>query len=223
VSVPRRTIKMHSHPTALIFDMDGVLIDSEPVHKRAKELAFGQHGIVLTESVYDKYKGRPDSTVLVEILEERGVGHKLDQVTRLKHQIFESLEHEIRGVEGAIEFVRWAHGRFRLALATSATARNREKAMKLLGIADCFEVMVDSDGHRNPKPHPEVFLVAMKRLELSAGDCWVIEDSVNGLRAAKAAGCFSVGITTTFDAATLSAAGADLVVDSFRELRGKLE
>jgi sugar-phosphatase len=60
-------------------------------------------------------------------------------------------------------------------------------------------------------------------LGLTAPDCWVIEDSVNGLRAAKAAGCVAAGITTTFNSATLSAAGADLVVGSFGELRSELE
>ena len=58
-------------PSALIFDMDGVLVDSEPLHKRAKEVAFRQFGIVLPESVYDSYKGRPDETMLPEILGER--------------------------------------------------------------------------------------------------------------------------------------------------------
>ena len=60
-------------PIALIFDMDGVLVDSEPLHKRAKEEAFRQYGIVLPESVYDRYKGRPDATMLPEVLRARGL------------------------------------------------------------------------------------------------------------------------------------------------------
>ena len=58
------TLKNHPAPAALIFDMDGVLVDSEPLHKRAKELAFGEIGVVLPESVYDSYKGRPDATMI---------------------------------------------------------------------------------------------------------------------------------------------------------------
>jgi beta-phosphoglucomutase len=57
------TSRLSKSPTALIFDMDGVLVDSEPLHKRAKERAFGEFGIVLPESVYDSYKGRPDATL----------------------------------------------------------------------------------------------------------------------------------------------------------------
>jgi beta-phosphoglucomutase-like phosphatase (HAD superfamily) len=68
-----------------------------------------------------------------------------------------------------------------------------------------------------------VFLIALHKLQLKAAECWIVEDSVNGLRAAKAAGCFSAAITTTFDKDTLVTAGADIVVDSFSELRTLLE
>ena len=204
--------------------MDGILIDSEPLHKRAKEEAFRQFGVVLPESVYDSYKGRPDATMLPEILGARGFSaERVAEVTRLKHSIFEGIRHELRPIPGAADFVLWAAPRYRIALATSATARNRELAMEVLGVGDRFETIVDSDRHQRPKPDPEVFQVAMRDLGVAAADCWIIEDSVNGLRAAKSARCVAAGITTTFDSTTLSAAGADLVVDSFTELRAILE
>jgi len=127
-------------PIALIFDMDGVLVDSEPLHKRAKEEAFQQFGIVLPESVYDSYKGRPDATMLPEILGARGCSAEtVVEVARLKHQIFEGIRHELQPIEGAAEFVRWAASRYRIALATSATPRNREAALAALNVADVFE------------------------------------------------------------------------------------
>lgn len=211
-------------PAGLIFDMDGVLIDSEPLHKRAKEFAFGEFGIILPDAVYDSYKGRPDATMLPEILTERGwSAEKIQELTRRKRQIYEEIEHELQAVEGAVDFVRWASTRYKIALATSATARNREATFRLLGIGELFHAVVDASGHQSPKPDPEVFLIALERLQLPASDCWIIEDSVNGLRAAKAAGCFAVAITTTFDRETLSQAGADRVVGSFAELKSGLE
>lgn len=204
--------------------MDGVLIDSEPLHKRAKELALGEFGIVLPESVYDSYKGRPDSTMLPEILLARGrSSEEIQRLSKRKRQIYEEIEHELQAVDGAVEFVRWAAARYKMALATSATARNREATFRLLGIGDLFHAVVDASGHQKPKPDPEVFLIALDKLQLNASDCWIIEDSVNGLRAAKAAGCFAVAITTTFDRELLSVAGADTVVDSFEQLRALLE
>jgi HAD superfamily hydrolase (TIGR01509 family) len=211
-------------PAGLIFDMDGVLVDSEPLHKRAKERAFAEVGIVLSDSVYDSYKGQPDATMLPEILRARGFpAERIEELLRRKRQIYEGIEYDLQAVDGAADFVRLAASRYKIALATSATARNREATLRLLGISDLFHAVVDASGHRRPKPDPEVFLIAVEKLSLKAADCWIIEDSVNGLRAAKAAGCFSAAITTTFDRSTLVTAGADIVVDSFAELRTLLE
>lgn len=204
--------------------MDGVLIDSEPLHKRAKELAFAEIGIVLPESVYDSYKGQPDATMLPEILTSRGLPtEKIQELSRRKRQIYEESEHELQAINGATDFVEWAASRYKIALATSATARNREASLRLLGISNLFHAVVDASGHQRPKPDPEVFLIALEKLQLEPAECWVVEDSVNGLRAAKAAGCFSAAITTTFDKNTLATAGADVVVDSFSELQAVLE
>ncbi len=119
--------------------------------------------------------------------------------------------------------MRWAYERYRLALATSATPRHREASLERLGIASLFEVSVDSAQVTEPKPSPEVFQKAVAGLRLSPEDCWVIEDSVTGIVAAKAAGCFAVGLTTTFSAAVLREAGADLVVEAFTQLRSRIE
>lgn len=204
--------------------MDGVLVDSEPLHKRAKELAFAEVGIVLPESVYDSYKGRPDRTMLPEILSARGLStDKIQEVWQRKKQIYEEIEHELHAIDGAAEFVKWAASRYRIALATSATSRNRKATLQLLGVGDLFHAVVDADGHTRPKPDPEVFLVALEKLRLRPDECWIVEDSMNGLQAAKAAGCFTAAITTTFDKQRLSIAGADVVVDSFREIQALLE
>jgi HAD superfamily hydrolase (TIGR01509 family) len=211
-----------NNPKALIFDMDGVLVDSEPLHKRAKQMAFQEAGIHFPEDTYDSYKGRPDATMFHEVLAGRSV-EEIAELLHRKHQFFEKIEHELQPIPGAVEFVNWAVRHFRLALATSATPRNRAAALQSLGVADCFEALVDTARFERPKPDPEIFQVAMRDLQLSPTDCWIIEDSLPGVRAAKAAGCVTVGITTTFDSDSLSREGADLIVKSFRELRNRME
>jgi beta-phosphoglucomutase len=204
--------------------MDGVLVDSEPLHKRAKEMAFQEVGIHLTASTYDSYKGRPDATMIHEVLGERG--GSVDEIAELlhrKHQFFEKIEHELQPIPGAVEFVLWAANHFRLALATSATPRNRAAALRMLGIEDCFESLVDTARFERPKPDPQIFQVAMRDLGLTPADCWIIEDSLAGVRAAKAAGSLTVAITNTFDAKSLREAGADVIVGSFHELQQLLE
>jgi HAD superfamily hydrolase (TIGR01509 family) len=202
--------------------MDGVLVDSEPLHKRAKELAFRDFGIEFPALIYDDYKGRPDATMFQEVLAGKSVD-EIAEVLHRKHQWFEKIEHELQPIPGATDFVQWASNQFRLALATSATPRNRAAALQSLGIATCFEAIVDTARFQKPKPDPEIFLVALRDLSLNPADCWIIEDSLAGIRAARAAECFTVGITTTFDAKSLSAAGADLIVESFAELKQRLQ
>jgi beta-phosphoglucomutase len=204
--------------------MDGVLVDSEPLHKRTKERAFQEFGIVLPESVYDSYKGRPDATMMSEILTARGwPADKIQKLARRKNEIFDASNHQLSAVPGAVEFVLWAAERYKIALATSASTHNRQAIIGMLGIGDRFHAVVDSSRSLRHKPDPEVFQIAMRDLGVSPGECWVIEDSVNGLRAAKFAGCFAVATTTTFDRDTVSAAGADAVVDSFAELQAMLQ
>ena len=202
--------------------MDGVLVDSEPLHKRAKELAFQEFGIHFPPSTYDSYKGRPDATMFREVLADKSV-EEIAELLHRKHQIFEKNEHELQPIPGSLDFVRWAAGHYRLALATSATPRNREAALKVLGIGDRFEAIVDTSRFERPKPDPEIFQVAMRDLGLGPEDCWIIEDSIAGVRAAKAAGSLPVGITTTFDEGALRKAGADVLVATFAELRERLQ
>ena len=205
---------------ALIFDMDGVLINSEPLHEDAKREALLEAGIVLPESLFANYIGRSDKAMIYEIAAAHGLNEQRSaEILDRKHRIYESLEHTLRPVPGAIEFVHWAKSRYRLALATSATNRNREATLNTLQIESMFEVAVDSASFSQPKPSPEVFQIALERLGLAPTACLVIEDSVNGIVAARAAGCFSAGLTTSFSEASLREAGADIVVGSYSELK----
>jgi beta-phosphoglucomutase len=158
-----------------------------------------------------------------EVAAEHGLDEQRSaEILSRKHRIYASLEHTLHPVPGAIEFVHWARSRFRLALATSATRRNRETTLKMLQIESTFEIVVDSASFSQPKPSPEVFQIALERLALAPAACLVIEDAVNGIVAASAAGCFSAGLTSSFSEASLREAGADVVVGSYSELKALL-
>jgi beta-phosphoglucomutase len=212
------------HPTALIFDMDGVLIDSEPAHKLAKERAFARFGITLPEAVYDLYKGRPDETMMSEIVPSLpNLSVNVQEMLRLKHLEFDTVKHLAQPIQGAKEFVIWARTKFRIALATSATPRNRQVALAFLGLSDSFDFVVDTSGFTHPKPNPEIFHTALRGLNAAATDCLVIEDSLAGVTAGKAAGCRVAALTTSFAEQPLRDRGADYIVDNFDQLRRMLE
>lgn len=209
--------------TAILFDLDGVIIDSEPLHEESKKIVFSRYGIEVPESVYDQYKGKTDWDVVNHIVQTYGGGKlPVDEVLAEKQQAFRDLTHKLPLVPGADAFIRAAGKRYRLALTTSATPRNQQLAFDKFGLASFFEVVVTAADITRAKPDPEPYVITARKLGLSPDVCLVIEDSVNGVISGVAAGCTVAALTTSFDAGALTRAGAHLVVDGFQALADRL-
>ncbi|RMH63449.1 MAG: HAD family phosphatase [Bacteroidetes bacterium] len=208
---------------ALLFDMDGVLIDSEPLHEQAKRVVFERYGLDVPEDFYDEVKGKTDQHVF-ELVMARYGRNGLDLATLIadKHAAYEALLPSLRMVPGALAFLQEARRQYRTALTTSATRRNQELAFARFSLHACFEVVVTAADVSRPKPEPDPYLVTAERLGLPPARCLVIEDAVNGVLSARAAGCDVAGLTTSFAAAPLREAGATVVVDSYEALRAWL-
>ncbi len=212
------------NPRALIFDMDGVIVNSEPLHQSAKRGALRSAGIEVGESDFAQYTGRSDRAMITDFAKLHGCSDdEVEAMLLEKARLYALGEPQLLPITGAIEFLYWARKHYQLAIATSATPRNRTATLANLRLAQFFEVAVDSASVIHAKPSPEIFLKAIAGLELPAEDCWVIEDSVNGIVAARDARCISVGLTTSFHRTQLLSEGANLVVDGFGELRELLE
>ena len=144
-------------PKALIFDMDGVLVDSEPLHERAKREAFRKAGIVLPEERFATLIGRGDEAMLKDLASEFSLSAEQSaEILRQKNAFYKSSESTLRPIPGSLDFVHWSHRHFRLALATSASPRYRHFLMKKFDIEALFEVVVDAALVKAPKPSPEV-------------------------------------------------------------------
>ena len=205
---------------AVIFDMDGVFIDSEELHAHAKRTAFAHARIALTQADLRAYVGRSDAVMIDEIGARYDLtDHQRSKVLDEKARIYEREEKEIKIVPGAIEFVRWAAQHYRLAHATSATPRNRTATLDRLGIANLFEVVADLGDISEPKPSPEIYLLAAARLALPPSKCMVVEDALTGVLSARRAGCCVSALTRTFPAPKLIEAGADFTFEDFLSLK----
>jgi beta-phosphoglucomutase len=204
----------------MVFDMDGVLIDSEELHARAKRMAFAHAGIAVTQADLRAYVGRSDAIMIDEMgARYELTHHQRSVVLDEKARIYEQEEKGIKTVPGAIEFVRWAAQHYRLALATAATPRNRTATLDRLGIANLFEVVTDLGDVSQPKPSPEVYLLTAARLALPPSNCLVVEDALTGVLSAKRAGCCVSALTRTFPARELIEAGADFTFENFGSLK----
>jgi sugar-phosphatase len=178
--------------SAVIFDMDGLLIDSEPLWVRAEIEVFGSCGVVLTEGDCAKTKGlRIDDIVAYWLRAAPGAfgGASADTIAeRLVERVVALVtEHgrALRGAEHALEMAR--EGGRPIALASSSPKRLIDATLARLGLADAFSVVQSAETEELGKPHPAIFLRTAERLGVPAVDCVVLEDSMTGVIAAKAA------------------------------------
>jgi beta-phosphoglucomutase-like phosphatase (HAD superfamily) len=209
----------------ILFDMDGVLINSEPLHEFTLLELSGQFGRRFEqESELQRFKGLPEVSI-ANLLKEifPAVTLENDEITRRRLELLLANFHVVDMIEGALEFVKGCKAAgFRLALTTSAARTIQQLAFEKFGLEKYFDAVVTGEDIKRGKPDPEPYLLTAGKLAQPASTCMVIEDAVSGVISGKAAGCFVVGITTSFPANDLAAAGADLVLACFRDLESRV-
>ena len=207
---------------ALLFDFNGVITDDEEQHRAAFAELLAEAGIPLSrEQYYADYLGCDDRSAFLEAFRRAGQPldpRTLETLVARKSRFYARLVGTTPAlVPGAAQFVRAAAARFRLGLVSGAQRQEIEPALAGAGLADCFSVIVAAEDVPRCKPDPAGYLAARAALgrdtPLPAGRCVVLEDSLAGLDAARAAGMRCVMLTTSHDAAALAA--ADLVWTSF--------
>lgn len=199
---------------AFIFDMDGVLVDSNPTHKIALQQFCKQHGYALTEQqLREKIYGRTNRDWLLNLfgdLSDETIRHYADE----KESLFRALYHDIKPVEGLISFLEKIKTLgIPCCIATSAPRANVDFTLLHTGMGRYFSVILDDSFVSQGKPDPEIYLKSAAALGREPAQCVVIEDSLSGVEAARRAGCKVVGITTTHTADEL--AETDLIIDNF--------
>lgn len=208
---------------AVIFDLDGLLIDSEPLWRRAEVTVFGARGVPLTEEMCHQTTGlRMDE--VVRHWARRFPGADLP-VEPVMHEVYEELVALVRaegeGLPGAAEAVRAVAGSARaLGLASSSPHRVIAAALERLGLHEVLAVRASAEEVPLGKPHPGVYLLAAERLGLPATACLAVEDSLNGLIAAKAARMACVVVPAPEQRREPRWALADEVLLSLSELPG---
>lgn len=215
----------HQDYEACVFDFDGVLIDSEALHARAKRLTLDHFLIPYTEQLLAGYKGRPDSAFFQHVATELANGRATAfEMEAYKQSTYKNLFDDVPLVSGVLDFLATARTAFpKLGLATSATRHDFKLGADKYQLEKWFDAIVTGDDTAQHKPNPEPYLKAIAALGVTSATALVVEDSPNGIRAAKAANCDVIGIMTSFRAEELRAAGADWVTTSFAELVHELD
>jgi beta-phosphoglucomutase len=197
-------------PRGVIFDMDGVLVDSEPFICKAGCMAYAELGLQVRPEDFVPFVGMGENRYLGGVAEKYNFPVDIDKIKKRTYDIYlEIIRGALQPLPGVHDFL----GRCRalgkkIAVASSADQRKVEGNLREIGLAwESFDTVVCGEDVVRKKPDPEIFLLAAKRLNLPASECLVVEDAVSGVAAAKAAGSRCLALTTSFSREQLT--GAD--------------
>jgi beta-phosphoglucomutase len=203
---------------AFVFDMDGVIIDSNPFHKISLKQFCKKYGYDLgEEQLREKIYGRTNKDWIVNVfgpLDEKKLREYADEKEALFREIYQN---DIKPVDGLVAFLQQLDARkLPRAIATSAPRANVDFTLSKTGTGKYFPIILDESFVSKGKPDPEIYLKTAAALKFEPGNCIVFEDSLSGVKAGKNAGCKVVGITTTHTREELHE--TDLVIDNFNDL-----
>ena len=207
---------------AVIFDMDGVIVDSEPLHERAFHDVFGEMGYGETHGMdFPAYYGRSDRALWEDFVAKHHPPQALEELIAWKQRRLIALLGETQPIFAGVEgLLRDLHGRYPLALASGSVHAVISEVLAMRDLRRFFRVVVSVQDVPRPKPFPDVFLRAAELLGIEPGRCCVIEDSAVGTQAAVAAGMTVIAITNTLPASQL--AHAHHVVSRYEEIQALL-
>lgn len=205
---------------AVIFDMDGVLTDSEPVICAAAIRGLREYGISPSPADFVPFVGMGEDRYIGGVAEQYGLRYRVEMKRRVYEIYLEILPELLRGFPGVHELIGSLRAR-RLALAVASSADRVTVEANLRGIEvslSWFGAVVTGEDVVARKPAPDIFLAAARGLGIDPRDCCVVEDAVSGVAAAKAAGMRCVAVATSFPESALREAGADMTRPALAEV-----
>jgi beta-phosphoglucomutase len=203
----------------VLFDMDGVLVDSEPYICKAAIMMFEELGIKASPEDFHPFVGMGENRYLGGVAENHGVKVDIDKIKARTYEIYaEIVRGQLSALPGSHNFIaQCRHRGFRLALATSADTVKMQVNLREIGLSpETFDSIVTGLDVVNKKPFPDIYIKAAEMIGLKPQDCLVVEDAASGIKAGKAAGCKCLGVTSSFDARVL--AGADWICSSLDDV-----
>ncbi|BCY12729.1 HAD family phosphatase [Actinoplanes sp. L3-i22] len=184
---------------AYLFDCDGTITDSMPVHYRAWQEALAEWGADFPEDLFYAWGGRPAADIIVDLNARQGLAMPVAAVNEHRESLFQSGLATVRGVPGVLEHIEEAYDRVPFAVVSGSTRDSVTASLTALGLLDRFPVLVCAEDYTNPKPDPEPYLTAARLLGADPARCVVFEDTELGVQAAEAAGMACVKVPPPWD------------------------
>ncbi|MET7964840.1 HAD family phosphatase [Micromonospora zamorensis] len=179
---------------AYLFDCDGTIVDSMPLHYLAWQRALGEWGCEFPEDLFYAWGGRPTADIIVALNEQQGLSMPVATVVERRESYFEELLPQLAAVPEVLAHIHDAHRRVPFAVVSGSTRASVTASLDALGLLDRFDVLVCADDYTRAKPDPQPYLLAAEHLGVAPESCLVFEDTDLGIQAATAAGMASVRV-----------------------------
>ncbi|MFF4877573.1 HAD family hydrolase [Micromonospora sp. NPDC000668] len=179
---------------AYLFDCDGTIVDSMPLHYLAWQRALDEWGCEFPEELFYAWGGRPVADIIATLNERHGLAMPVATVTERRESYYQELLPQLAAVPEVLAHIQDAHQRVPFAVVSGSTRASVTASLDALGLLDRFDVLVCADDYTRAKPDPEAFLLAASHLGVPPGSCLVFEDTDLGIQAATAAGMASVRV-----------------------------
>lgn len=203
----------------ILFDFDGVVVDSEKLHLRALGEVLHNHGISYPDDLLNDFVGKNDSLFYQYVIDNLNSSYELDYLLKQKNKIFDKIVRELQPIDGFLDFIDVViRKNIPRAIVTSSSGETLKMVSEIFPFQNYFDIVVCEEDTTRHKPHPEPYLLALERTDGEKETTLIIEDSANGIKAGKSAGCIVFGLTTSLPRKSLLEAGADKVFDSYQEI-----
>lgn len=179
---------------AYLFDCDGTIADSMPLHYLAWRRALGEWKCDLDERLFYEWGGRPTTEIIATLNTMRGLKMPVQEVADRKEALYYEFLPLLKAIPEVLEHIEAQHGRIPFAVVSGSTRESVEASLRSLNLLDRFDTLVCAGDYKNAKPAPDAFLLAAERLGVKPEACLVFEDTEMGIQAAQAAGMASVKI-----------------------------
>jgi HAD superfamily hydrolase (TIGR01509 family) len=179
---------------AYLFDCDGTIVDSMPLHYLAWKQALAEWHCDFPEQLFYAWGGRPVSEIIADLNQQQGLSMPVDTLGRRKESLYYELTPQLKAIPEVVEHVHAQHGNIPMAVVSGSRRNSVVTSLTQLHLIDKFDLLVCAEDYAHGKPAPDCFLMAAAKLGVAPADCLVFEDTDLGIEAATAAGMASVRV-----------------------------
>jgi beta-phosphoglucomutase family hydrolase len=184
---------------AYLFDCDGTIADSMPLHYNAWKAVLAEWNCEYEEELFYSWGGKPVRKIIADLNKIHGLEMPIEDVAARKEDLYLEQTPQLKAIPEVLEYIEAEHGRVPFAVVSGSTRDSVIGSLSALGLLDKFDTIVAAEDYKRGKPAPDGYLLAAERLGVAPADCLVFEDTEMGIEAATAAGMASVKVPTALE------------------------